>query len=201
MRNKKYVKSFKSYLYEANENTERGKERVNIVTGRFQPFHKGHLKIAEDLYKKNGLPVVLVKVRKTDENSKTKLGKGTPFPYSLTDKMLDDIVKKYPYIKDHVEIEHVAFDSQLFPALRPKYEPVLFGAGHDRITGYNRQLKSFIKNNTLNLNPKFTIEETKRYGSATVVRNSIDNNNEKEYKKLMPRSLHKYFNELKITKK
>lgn len=204
MKNEKYVQPFESYLFEAiKRNTNRGKTRVNIVTGRFQPFHTGHLKIAEDLYKENGLPVVLVKVRKKNENTVTKAGKGTSFPYALTDKMLDDVVKSYPYIKDHIEIEYVAFDSQLFPALRPKYEPVLFGAGPDRVKGYDNQRLSFIEkhDNALNFDPDFAIEETKRYGSATAVRNAIEEGDEKTFKKLMPKPLHKYFNELKNTKK
>ena len=34
-------------------------KKVNIFCGRFQPFHKGHLKCCEDAYKKNGYPVFI----------------------------------------------------------------------------------------------------------------------------------------------
>ena len=34
-------------------------KKVNIFCGRFQPFHKGHLKCCEDAYKENGYPVFI----------------------------------------------------------------------------------------------------------------------------------------------
>lgn len=202
MGNEKYVDTFESHLDEAIK-SKRGQERVNIITGRFQPFHMGHLKIAEDLYKKNGLPIILIKVRKTKESMITEYGKGTLFPYSIIDNMLNEIIKNYDFIIDHIEIENVSFDTQLFPSLRPKYEPVLFGAGPDRVIGYDAQRQRFIDkhDNKLNFDPDFEIEKTNRYGSATVVRDAINKGDKEMFLKLMPESLHKFYDDLKNTKK
>ena len=187
--------SYNEYIKENKifEQEKQGKRLVNIFVGRFQPFHNGHLKAAEDLYKQNNYPVVIVMVRGTG-----KSGKGTTFSRELSIKILDDVVKNVKFIIDYIEIPYVAFDTQLFPALRPKYEPVLFGAGEDRYEGYERQRISIkIKHkNKLNMRDDFEIVKTNRYGSGTEVRETIKNGDIEKFKKLMPKFLHKYWNEL-----
>jgi len=169
---------------------KQGKQPVNIMVGRFQPFHIGHFKACEELHKENGNPIVLVTVRGSG-----KSGKGTAFTEPTMDKMMKDVIKKSGFIIDHVEIKFVAFDTQLFPALRPKYEPVLMGAGDDRIETYERQTQSMrVKHeNKLNIREDFAIQLTGRYGSGTAVRQSITDQDQKAFNQSMPSFLHGYW--------
>jgi len=180
-----------SIINEAEE--KQGKKLVNIMVGRFQPFHNGHYLAAKELHDKNGLPVVLASVR-----AKGKTGKGTSFTDATMDKMMKDVIKKSGFIIDNVEIPFVAFDTKLFPALRPQYEPVLFGAGEDRVATYDRQRISMRDKhkNKLNMRDDFEIQLTGRYGSGTAVRNAIEKGDQKEFESTMPKFLHNYWETL-----
>lgn len=185
---KKFI-SFKEFLNEQKVES-RGKKPVNIMVGRFQPFHIGHWKAAKELHDQNGLPVVIVSVRGG------KKGKGTDFSKSLSDKMIKDLIRKTPFLEDMIEIKYVAFDVELFANLRPKYEPVLMGAGEDRFKAYKNQMTSFRdkKGNWLNMRDDFDIFQTSRSASGTEVRDLIKNGNKKGFEKLMPPVLHNYWN-------
>jgi cytidyltransferase-like protein len=174
--------------------TKQGKKDVNIFVGRFQPFHIGHYKAAEELYKKNGKPVVLVSVRGSG-----KSGKGTAFTEPTMKKMMKDVIAKSGFIIDHKEIKMVAFDTQLFPALRPQYEPVLFGAGEDRTQTYERQRLSMMDKhkNVLNMRDDFAIHLTGRYGSGTETRQAIQDNDILGFENQMPKFLHGYWDVLR----
>ena len=50
-------------------------KKANIIVGRFQPIHNGHLKSAEQLKQKNGLPVVFVVVKGDKPNKKSPISK------------------------------------------------------------------------------------------------------------------------------
>jgi len=184
-----HVKMYEDFaVYEAE--AAQGKQPVNIMVGRFQPFHNGHYLACKELHEANGNPVVLVTVRGSG-----KSGKGTAFTEATMDKMMKDVIKKSGFIIDHVEIKFVAFDTQLFPALRPKYEPVLMGAGDDRIDTYERQTQSMrVKHeNKLNIREDFAIHLTGRYGSGTAVRQAITDRDQKEFENTMPKFLHGYW--------
>lgn len=192
----KLAPQFNATVTESNINEaeeKQGKKLVNIMVGRFQPFHNGHYLAAKELHDKNGLPVVLASVR-----AKGKTGKGTSFTDATMDKMMKDVIKKSGFIIDNVEIPFVAFDTKLFPALRPKYEPVLFGAGEDRVATYDRQRISMRDKhkNKLNMRDDFEIQLTGRYGSGTAVRNAIEKGDQKEFESTMPKFLHNYWETL-----
>ena len=187
----KYESLYVKKYHQLNEaDIKQGKKLVNIMVGRFQPFHIGHYKACEELYKENGNPVVLVSVRGSG-----KSGKGTSFSEDTMAKMMKDVISKSGFIIDHVEIRAVAFDTMLFPALRPKYEPVLFGAGEDRTETYERQRLSMMEKhkNKLNMRSDFAIHLTGRYGSGSSVRDAIENNDKAGFEKQMPKFLHGYW--------
>ena len=43
--------------------TKPGKQKVNMIVGRFQPFTEGHVKVFKQIHEQNGLPVVVFTVR------------------------------------------------------------------------------------------------------------------------------------------
>lgn len=168
-------------------------KKVNVICGRFQPFHNGHLKCCEDAYKKNGYPVFIFYTPNKQFDARK------PFDDKLLEKEYSILVNDYDYIE--------GFDWMMKPqpvrmcrVLKEKgYEAVLWLAGEDRLKNYNTLLTpSAIKkiHNELEVNaPELYI--TTRYGSATEVRQAIKDHDEKKFNELMPEGTHHLFNEFK----
>ena len=168
-------------------------KKVNIFCGRFQPFHKGHLKCCEDAFKKNGYPVfIFYTPNKQFDNRK-------PFDDKLLEEEYDILVKNYDYIE--------GYDWMQFPqpvrmcrVLKEKgYEGYLWIAGEDRIDNYKKLLnQSSI--NKIQTELEVNVPEiylSNRYGSATEVREAIKTNNKKRYMELMPKGTENLFNKFK----
>ena len=169
---------------------EPGKTKVNIVVGRFQPPTLGHIKLLRQLHAVNSLPVVVVQVR-------SKSGEKTPFENELITRIWMDITKQYKFIAGVVETQ-TGFIYNILDALRPLYEPVLWGTGSDRLKDYDRQISKY--GPEANVLKEFQPYEVKRTGkniSATKVRNAIMEDNETEFKKLTPKAEHRYYKQLR----
>jgi cytidyltransferase-like protein len=162
---------------------KKGEKKVNIIVGRFQPFHNGHIKMAEALHEKNGLPVVMVIVHPGHNKS----GK-SPFDKSL----MNTLASGLPMDSDGIIIDHVftkdGFIENAISALRPKYEPVLWGSGDDRISGYAKQLElNGKKNNPLNI--QVELVKTARGFTGTEAREAIENDDFSHFSRLVPKSI------------
>ena len=169
---------------------EQGKTAVNILVGRFQPPTLGHIKVLRQMHAKNNLPCVVVNVR-------SKSGKNQIFEPETILKIWMDIAKQYKFI-DGIREANTGFLDQVLNALRPEFEPVLWGTGSDRIKGYERIIKTY--GPEANALPEFEAFEIKRSGkniSATKVREAITADNEKEFKSLTPTAEHKFFKQLR----
>lgn len=174
------------------QNQKSGKEKVNFMVGRFQPPTLGHLKVIEQIHDQNGYPVVIFTVR-----SKKRNPEKTPFSDDTINKMFMDIKNEYPnLIADFIKIPSAGIDT-IIDNLRPKMEPVLWGTGTDRLKGYQLQTQRYRDYPGF---PNIEIYEIKRGDddiSASKVRKAIRNNDFNTYKKMMPKSTHKYFDILK----
>lgn len=176
---------------------ERGAKKVNMFVGRFQPFTLGHTKVLENLYEQNGLNTVVVLVK-----SKTKKkddAQRRPFT-TETQMQLLEMAKADQKIEDVIVVETAGID-KIFNQLRPKYEPVLWGSGTDRMKGYGYQVDNAKYREQLNVLEEFSLFEIQRDEenvSATKVREAIINENEEEFKQLTPPSIHSMFYELQL---
>lgn len=196
-----FIKSYKDFIFESV--STQGKEKCNIFVGRFQPFHLGHLSVAEQLYKKNKLKTVILSVISQSR-------KNLHFSDELMKEVIDSCIKSYKYLGDYrVITSSVAIDKAVLPLLRPDYEPVLFGAGTDRSKMYQSQIDTIRKKgNHENILDEFEVYELKREGgfiediSATKVRQSLIDDDEKTFKSMTPKETHKFYKELRneITK-
>ena len=169
---------------------EQGKKPVNIIVGRFQPPTLGHIKLLRKLNAQNSLPCVVVQVR---SNS----GKNQHFDDQLITKIWMDIAKQYNFIEG-VKETTTGFLVPVLNALRPQYEPVLWGTGTDRYKDYVRMIDRY--GPECNCLEDFRPFEVKRGGkniSATKVREALIAGSEKEFKKLTPTAEHKYYEQLK----
>jgi nicotinamide mononucleotide adenylyltransferase len=179
------VKSFVQHINEAIEFTDRDDKakKVSIFLGRMQPIHIGHQAILKTM--KN--PIILLV--KGDKSSKDK--KRNPFDAKYQTKLIKKLDKSAIVMEVKTGyIPEVAAD------LRKKgMEVVAVHAGNDRLGDYKKQFSRLKLDSDKEFDIKF--KETPRVASATDVRNSLLNDDEDAFKKLMPKELWKEFETMK----
>lgn len=164
-------------------------KQVNMFPGRFQPFHKGHLKCCEDAYKENGLPTVIFYIHNE------KFDKKKPFDDELIKKEMEIIKKNNKFIEDAIWLRK-PFPTLMCRILQEQgYEANLWIAGEDRIESYKKLIKPE-KIEELGVKVPELIQSN-RYSSATEVREVIRNNDKGKFKELMPDGTDKMFDEYK----
>ncbi len=187
----KYVKTFEAYIWEAAQN------EVVFFPGRFMPFHVGHLAALKNASSLFGKPVIALQIISKNEES--------PFPPALLEKMGKDVVRANPFIADFFVYPQgrKTVIPLMVQFLREKgYEPVGVGAGADRMKDYERQIE-YIKSPRTDtpVSPEFTLKMAdSRVGdgpSGTKVRQALKDDDKATFMKLMPKELHKYYDELK----
>lgn len=189
--NKKYANpNFDPEFYDVQ-----GKEKVNIMCGRFQPLHLGHISIAEQMYNENGLRTFIFSVR-----GKANISEKTIFSSELTTKSLNLVIENRPNLFCGTsEIPTIMLDTFVIPRLRPEFEPVLFGAGDDRVSDYESLIKKIKPQ--WNINPDFKVFPLVRSGgfiqniSATKVRESIFNEDFETFSSYCPKEIHSLWEE------
>ena len=172
---------------------EKGKKPVNMFVGRFQPFTLGHVKVFEKMYKENGLPVVVYMVRggKADPEKR-------PFDEDMQQAMFAKMKKQYPFLEASFVVPNGAIDT-MFAAARPTYEPMMWGYGTDRKKAYGNMINKQSYRDDLGVDPSFKGFEIKRGDeniSASKVRNALKIDDEKTFKKMTPKSIHKFYKPL-----
>jgi cytidyltransferase-like protein len=175
---------------------EQGKTPVNMFVGRFQPFTLGHVKVIENMYKENGFPVVIFLVK--SKTKKKEDAEKRPYDEDTQVKMLKKLKGTYP-IADVFIIDRAAIDL-MFNTMRPKYEPVLWGTGTDRLQTYSYQVDKPEYRQDLGCREDFGLFEIQRGDndiSATQVRNTLLAGDKKEFEKLTPKPIHGMYDELK----
>ena len=178
---------------------EQGKQPVNMFVGRFQPFTLGHAKVLEAIHKENGYPVVVLLVK--SKNPKYKKGDEFSKPYDadLQIEMFNNVKKQYKFLKEIIIVPTGGIDT-IFNAIRPKYEPVLWGTGTDRLKSYGYQVNNDSYRDQLNVRSDFGLFEIPRTDdniSATQVRNAMLDGDEKTFKKMTPKAIHGMYDTLK----
>jgi cytidyltransferase-like protein len=176
---------------------EQGKQPVNMFVGRFQPFTLGHAKVLETIHKENGYPVVVFLVKAKTKKKGDEFSR--PYDESTQIDMFNNVKKQYPFLKEIFVIPTGGIDT-MFNEMRPKYEPVLWGTGSDRMASYGYQVNNDSYRDQLNVRADFGLFEISRTDddiSATAVRNALLDGNEKQFQNLTPKAVHGMYNELK----
>ncbi len=172
---------------------EKGKKPVNMFVGRFQPFTLGHVKVFEKMYKENGLPVVVYMVRGGKPDPEKR-----PFDEDMQQAMFAKMKKQYPFLEASFVVPNGAIDT-MFAAARPTYEPMMWGYGTDRKKSYGAMINKQSYRDELGVDPSFKGFEIKRGEeniSASKVRNALKIDDEKTFKKMTPKSIHKFYKPL-----
>ena len=179
------------------KHAEQGKELVNMFVGRFQPFTLGHAKVLEAIHKQNGYPVIVFLIKAKSKKKGDEFRK--PYSEDLQIKMFKQVQKQYKFLKEIIVLDRGAID-YMFNELRPKYEPVLWGTGSDRMTSYGYQVNNDSYRDQLNVRSDFGLFEIPRTDnniSATQVRNAMLDGDESLFKKTTPKAIHKMYDVLK----
>ena len=159
---------------------------VNVLIGRFQPFHSGHLKMAKKLKEKNNLPSFVVVVYP----GHIKSGK-SPFDERIIKQYMEAVVKDNPEdLVDYMIVDRGLVGSIINKLVMMGLEPHLIAAGDDRKDYYEKQIE-YIKRSDLidNLPKDFGLEVTPRFTSATEVRDKLKSEDYASLKKLLPKSV------------
>ena len=159
---------------------------VNVLIGRFQPFHSGHLKMAKKLKEKNNLPSFVVVVYPGHKKS----GK-SPFDERIIKQYMEAVVKDNPEdLVDYMIVDRGLVGSIINKLVMMGLEPHLIAAGDDRKDYYEKQIE-YIKRSDLidNLPKDFGLEVTPRFTSATEVRDKLKSEDFASLKKLLPKSV------------
>lgn len=175
---------------------DHGKKLVNMFVGRFQPFTLGHAKVVKTIHEQNGYPVVILLVKAKSKKKEDAFKR--PYDEQTQLEMLNKLKKELP-IEEVFIIPTGGIDT-MFNAMRPKYEPVLWGTGSDRMKTYGFQVDEPKYRSALDVRPDFGLFEIPRTGkniSATQVREAMLADDEKLFKKLTPKAIHGMYGELK----
>lgn len=159
---------------------------VNVLIGRFQPFHSGHLKMAKKLKEKNKLPSFVVVVYPGHDKS----GK-SPFNERVIKQYMEAVIRDNPDdLVDYIIVDRGLVGSIINKLVGMGLEPHLIAAGDDRKDYYEKQIE-YIKRSDLidNLPKDFGLEVTPRFTSATEVRDKLKNDDFAALKKLLPKSV------------
>ncbi len=166
-------------------------EDVNLIVGRFQPFHKGHLKMATSLKEKNDLPSIVAVVHPGHNRSNR-----SPFNQDLVRKYMEAVVKENPeLIKGFFIVNRGLLGIIYGKAKEHGYLVKLIGAGDDRIEDYKKQ-EEYLKKHGSDFPEDIKVVETPRTTSATEVRDSIKNEDFLEFKKKVPHAMVSFYPQL-----
>ena len=164
---------------------------VNLLVGRFQPFHIGHLKMAKTLKEKNDLPSIVAVVHPGHNKS----GK-SPFNEETVTKYMESVVKENPGVIDGYFIARKGLLGVIYGAAKELgYNVNLIGAGDDRMEDYKKQAE-YLKKAGGDFPSDIEVIETPRSTSGTEIRDSIQNEDFLKFKKLVPSSVSSFYNTL-----
>lgn len=173
------------------EKEEKELKDVNILIGRFQPFHNGHLKMAKIMKEKNDLPCIIAVVHPGHNSS----GK-SPFDEDLVKKYMEAVVRENGDTLCGFFIVTRGLLGVIYGASKSHgFNVKMIGAGEDRESDYKKQI-DYLKKNGSDFPSDMSIIKTPRTTSATEVREKIKNEDFTSFKKLVPPSISSLYNSL-----
>ena len=178
------------------EGDDKDLKKVNLLIGRFQPFHNGHLKMAKLLKEKNGLPSVAVVVY-PGHNKSNK----SPFNEDTINKYMSGVVRDEKEIADYIIVQRGLIGSAIVKLLQKGYKPELIGAGEDRMNDYTKQIEYVKKSDIGDQMQDLKLVQTPRTTSATKVREEIKNGDYAGFKRLVPKAVENLYDLLKAEMK
>jgi cytidyltransferase-like protein len=180
----------KKSLEESGDSKEELKD-VNVLIGRFQPFHNGHLKMAKKMKEENDLPCIVAVVHPGHNSS----GK-SPFDEDLVKKYMEAVVRENGDSICGFFIVNRGLLGVIYGTAKTHgFNIKSIGAGDDRVSDYKKQI-DYLKKNGKDFPQDITIVKTPRSTSATEVRKKIEEEDFTSFKKMVPPSISSLYNSL-----
>ena len=178
-------------INEEGETDKKKLEPVNLLVGRFQPFHNGHMKMVDQLYKENDLSSIIAVVHPGHNNS----GK-SPYDEKLISRYMEGIVRDNPgKISGYFVVNRGLLGPIYGKAKEYGFLPKAIAAGDDRIEDYNKQAE-YLKKAGGDFPEDIKIIQTKRSSSGSEVRKKIESEDYTGFKKLVPQAVANVYNSL-----
>jgi cytidyltransferase-like protein len=160
-------------------------EPVNIIIGKFNPFHNGHLKLIKKANQNNNLPVCVFVVDNgrgfIDSDTKVKM-------MDLVSSDLSDIVKSVKFVDN--DLLSTSVDS-----LDSKYYPKTLTVGKKRLDNYLLQSRALKKKEKLD--KEFQIQTAPEWVTTHQINDIINDNDYVSFKNNVPKSIHPLWEEIK----
>ena len=187
----------KRIIKEEMEDKYGGRMPVNVYTGRFQPFHLGHLSNLEEAAKR-GLRTVICPVM---AGKTAKSIAAHPFNGELEDEMFKRLKSTYGnLIADIIPISRPSLDMWVEPIRERGMEPITWTTGMDRKPSYENMIVKYGPD--FNLVKDFEViglekdmdaeggsaDDTGKI-SGTAIRQCLVDGNEEGYRAQMPQCL------------
>ena len=190
----------KEIITETDEKKEEPKEKelqdVNLLIGRFQPFHNGHMNMVKKMAEENELPSIIAVVHPGHNKS----GK-TPFSEDLVSKYMETVVKENAgKILGYFIINRGLLGVIYGKAKELGYLVKAIAAGDDRIDDYKKQAE-YLKKAGGDFPEDIEVIQTPRSSSGTEVREKIDNEDFVGFKKLVPHAVATFYDQLVSSQK
>ena len=200
----KHASSKKTSLNE-DESVDRygGRMPVNVYTGRFQPFHLGHLSNLEEAAKR-GLRTVICPVMK----GKTTKPEDHPFD-AIDGEILQRIKSAYgDLVVDVIPIKNAFVEFWVNPLREAGYEPITWTTGMDRKPAYDAMIEKYkdkyglVDNfEVIGLSKDMDAEggsaDNTSGISGTAVRKCLVNGDEEGFRRQMPKCLWDMYPEMR----
>lgn len=181
----------KVLVEEVEEPEDKKLKEVNLLVGRFQPFHNGHLKMAKLMKEKNDLPCIVAVIHPGHNKS----GK-SPFNPDLVSKYMESISKNNPELIEGFFVAPRGLLGVLYGKSKELgYEVKAIAAGDDRVEDYKKQV-DYLKKAGGDFPEEMEIVETPRSTSGTDVRKAIESEDFLAFKKLVPNEVSSLYNQL-----
>ena len=176
---------------ETDKEKEKKLEDVNLIIGRFQPFHNGHLKMVKKMMEKNNLPSIIAVVHPGHNKS----GK-SPFDEDLVSKYMENVVKESAgKIQGFFMVKRGLLGVIYGKSKELGYLPKAIAAGDDRIDDYKKQ-SDYLKKAGGDFPDDLEIVQTSRSSSGTEVREKLAEEDFLGFKKLVPTGVSSLYNQL-----
>lgn len=171
-------------------------QKVNLIVGRFQPFHNGHMKMVDVLMDKNGLPSIVAVVHPGHNKSGN-----SPFDSTLVSKYMESLINEAPQkIQGYFIVNRGLLGPICSRAKELGYLPVSIGSGEDRSEDYNKQF-DFLKKLGSDFPESIELVETPRKNSGSEIRGYLDNEDFLAFKKSVPQSVSSFYQQMVSSKK
>lgn len=169
-----------------NSAISEGYTPINIMVGKFQPLHNGHIKCMQEIYENTGVKTVIL-ITRTEAN---RVNWQKPFSSQNLTHMYANIIQtgEYPFIEGFSIIDNADIVKNTKDLKEMGYLPVSWVCGSDRFSQYKKMFEAYKKDAWVSEDFKvFSIERTPCNNlSSSLVRTYIQKGLYKEFIKNTP---------------